>query len=226
MSDSSHQPVAPKASDPIVTRPRPKGLQFGLRTLFMLMAAIAVWTTYFSNRHHIAVLEAGITAMRPLAHELIVNDADKIAVVKLAELWYDENRWEISLPDGVYRLCLATREIDTDGLAPVVKSEPLAAGRHSLQLEQQEVNAGWRVTVAGDGKTLLAVEEPKPWYPGSGSTGGGLHSESAQLTPDQSVVLFRRRFTRPDGAGQVKSPSGPTEGILLWIEPNASPSRQ
>jgi hypothetical protein len=201
-------------------------LQFGLRTLFLLMAAIAVWTTYFSNRHHIAVLEAGIKAMRPLAHELTVTDADKIAVVKLAELWYDENRWEINLPDGGYRLCLATREIDSDGLAPVVKSEPLEAGRHSLQLEQQEIKAGWRVTVAGDGKTLLAVEEPKPWYPGSGSTGGGLYSEISQAAADQPLVLFRRRFFIPDGAGQFKTPSDPAEGILLWLEPHASPSRR
>jgi hypothetical protein len=186
--------------------------------LFLFMTAIAVWTVYFSNRHHIAALEARIAAMQPLAHELIVSDADKIAVVKLEELWYDENRWEISLPDKPYRLCLATHEIDNGGFAPAVKSQQLGAGRHLMALKQQPGNPGWRVAVAWDGKELLAVEEPPGWYPGKGSTGGGQYSQCAELAADQPVVLFRRRFSQPDGTGRVTTPSGPTEGILLWIE--------
>lgn len=221
MSDTSHQPTESSTSDPTVKRPNRKRWQFGVRSLFLLMTAIAVWTTYLSNCRHIAALEAGITAMRPLTHELIVDDADKIAVVKLEQLWIDENRWEISLPNGQYRLCMATREIDKDGLAPVVKSERIEPGGHSIALEQQQDDAGWRLTVAWDGKRLLTVEEPKKWYPGSGSTGGGQYEQSAQLAADQPVVLFRRRFTRPDGTGQVTESSGPTEGVLLWIEPRA-----
>jgi hypothetical protein len=182
------------------------------------MAAIAAWMAYFVNRRHNADLEARVNALVPLAHELVIEDPQKIAVVKLEEYWYDENRWEIHLPVGRYRLCVSTRGIDDTGLAPAVKSTPIEAGRHLLALEQRRVNDAWRVTVLGNGRELLAVEEPKTWDPGSGSEGGGQYAVSEPLPPDQPAVLFRRRFMRPNGKGGATTPLGPTEGILMWIE--------
>ncbi len=195
------------------------GSQIGLRALFLLMAAIAVWVIYFNNRRNIAALEIRITAMRPLAHELIIDDVNKIAVVKLAEMWYDENRWEIHLPDGQYRICLATRGIDQQGLAPVVKSERLGAGKHLIELEQERESDGARVIVSWDRVELISIREPKEWDPGSGSAGGGAYSQSTQLAADQPVILFRRRFSLKGSTGQITAPDGPTEGVLLWIEP-------
>jgi hypothetical protein len=185
------------------------------------MAAIAVWMAYFINRRHNAALEVRIKAMVPLAHELVIEDARKIAVVKLEEYWYDENRWEIYLPEGRYRLCIATHGIDDNGLAPVVKSTTIEAGRHVLALEQRRDNDVWRVTALWDGMERIAVEEPKDWDPGTGSMGGGQYALSEQLPPDQPAVLFRRRFMRADGKGRTTTPSGPTEGLLLWIERTA-----
>jgi hypothetical protein len=218
VSETSQQPVEPGTGLPATTRRDRKRWQVGVRTLFLLTAAIAVWLTYFINRRQNATLEARIRAMVPLAHELIVDDPKKIAVVKQEEYWYDENRWEIHLPDGRYRLCLATRGIDDRGLAPVVKSRPIKAGRHHLALEQRRDEDAWRVTVACDGTGFLAVEEPKDWDPGIGSSGGGQYSASEQLAADEPAVLFRRRFRREVSKGQRKIPKGPTEGLLLWIE--------
>jgi hypothetical protein len=218
VSDAPQQPGEPGGSIPAVKRRDRRRWQFGLRTLSLLMAAIAVWLTFFINRRHNATLEARIKAMVPLAHELVIEDAKKIAVVKLEEYWYDENRWDIYLPDGRYRLCLATREVDESGLAPVAKSRPIKAGRHRLALEQRRDGDVWRVTVAWDRTGLLAVEEPKDWDPGVGSSGGGDYSVGEQLAADKPAVLFRRRFTREVSEGQMTTPRGPTEGILLWIE--------
>jgi hypothetical protein len=111
------------------------------------------------------------------------------------------------LPDGKYRLCLATRGIDESGLAPVIKSEAIEAGRHAICLEQQNDNAGWLITAGWDGRRLLSVHEPKEWNPGSGSTGGGEYSQCTQLAADQPLILYRRRFNLPGGAGQVATPS-------------------
>ncbi len=142
--------------------------------------------------------------------------------MKREELWFDENQWELYLPPGAYRLCMATRQIDNHGLAPVVKSVPFFAGRHRLALEQRDLKSGWRVVVTCDGAERIVAEEPKGWDEGSGSTGGGEFSTNAQLPADQPVVLFRRRFSKrvPGQAGSSsQTPNGPTEGLMLWIEP-------
>ncbi len=203
-------------------KPRRRIWQIGLRTLFLLMTAAAVWTVYFSNRHALRSYEERIASMRPLARELNVEDTAKIAVVKLESHWYDENRWGVYLPPGKFRLCLATREIADAGLAPVVKSVPLVSGRTILELENVPTNEGWQVRVTRDGAAILTADELKAWYPSVGSVGGGQFDRSEQLPADKPVVLFRRRFSQPKPGGGSTTPAGPTDGIMLWIEPVAS----
>jgi hypothetical protein len=197
--------------------------QVGLPTLLLLMAAIAVWMTYFINRRQNARLEARIQALVPLVHELVIDDPAKIAVVQLEEYWHDDNRWEVYLPEGRYRLCLATRGIDDQGLAPVVTSRPIEAGRHLLTLEDRIDGDVRRVTVLGDGNEQLTVEEPEQRGPGSSSTTGTIGPTSQQLSADLPVVLFRRRFQRQDAKGRLISSHGWADGILLWIERTAGP---
>ncbi len=219
----------PAASDSVVASPiAPRRYrrfrQFTLRTLLLLTAAIAVWTLYFTNRRHIGLLEARVKVMWPMTHELIVNDPQRIAVVKLDQLWHDENIWKVYLPEGRYRLCVATRDVDQQGSAPVVKSVALDPGQHQLALQQRaegSVLPVWRVAVICNEAEVISVEEPAEWDPGKGSVGGGLFSECTQLPVDEQVVLLRRRFSRPNSAGQSSTPAGPTEGILLWIEREA-----
>jgi hypothetical protein len=220
VTEPTPQPSESRPDDAPAERPARKLWQVGLRTMILLTAAIAVWVTYYSNRKHNAELEARIAVLRPMAHELAIDDPSRIAVVKLEELWYDENRWELFLPEGRYRLCLATREIGQNGLAPVVKSARLGPGRHSLALEQQREGPGWRVAT-WDKTGRLEVDEPTEWDPGAGSTGGGEYSVSTQLPADKPAVLFRRIFSRRDAKGVSTTPAVPAEGILLWIEPDS-----
>lgn len=201
---------------------RPSGWQFGLRTLLLVTAGVAAWFSFFVNRHDIAVFEARIKAVRPLAHELIVEDASKAAVVKLAELWNYDDRWEIYLPDGQYRLCIATRGIDVKGLAVASKSVPISAGKHQLALLQHKIRSNEsanarRLKIEVDGETKLEVEETEEWFSG-GSMGGGDFSQCSQVPPDKPIVLYRRRFSRNNGKVGWTTPAEPVEGILLWIE--------
>jgi hypothetical protein len=218
VSVSSHQPHEPGNTIPAINRRERKVWQVGLRTMFLLIAAIAVWLTYFINRRHNATLVSRIRAMAPLAHELIVDNPKKIAVVKLEQYWFDDDRWEIYLPDGQYRLCVATRGIEEGKLAQVTKSQPIKAGRHHVALVKRLDKDIWRVTVAWDGAGLLAVEEPKDWDPGIGSFNDCRYSVSEQLAAEKPAVLFRARFMREIRNGQGLTRDGPTEGILLWIE--------
>lgn len=208
-----------------VDRPGRRRWQIGLRTLILLMAAVAVWLTYFVNRRHNASLERRISAISPLAHELIIDDPKKVAFVKLEEHWFDENRWEIYLPEGAFRLCLATRGIDIDGLAPVVISAPIASGTHHLVLEQERDQDLWRIKALWDESELITHEEPKNWG-GSGSTSTARSGQSAQSSPDQPILFLRRRFMRSDGSGRSTTRTGPTEGVLFWIERTAGPTAQ
>ena len=78
------------------------------------------------------------------------------------ELWMDDNRWEVYLPGGEYRLNLATRGIEGGGLVPPLKSVAIPAGRRQLQLEQKQESETYRVAVNIDGKKAMeAGEEPK-----------------------------------------------------------------
>jgi len=223
MSETLIEPTPAPGDIPPPARPNRRRLQVGLWTLFLLIAAIAVWVSYLTNQRHIISLEAQIKAMQPLAHELIIEDPSKIAVVKLEEMWSDDNRWDVSLPDGLYRICLATREINDSKLAPVAQSEPLAPGRHRLILVKELDKEVWRVTVSCDGKPLLTVAERKAWEPGLGSTSSSDISGSQQMAADKNLVLTRIRFMRSDGAGGSSLATGPAEGILLWIEPVEGP---
>ncbi len=149
MPDIPHQPSEPGDSQPATKGPRRQRWQVGLRTLILLVAAIAVWTTYFLNRHQNAALEARIKTMLPLAHELIADDPKKVAVVKLEENWFDENRWDIFLPDGEYRLCLAMRGIESDGLATAQKARELRLADIKLHWSSGEIKTVGRSRLSG-----------------------------------------------------------------------------
>ena len=95
-------------------------LQWDMQAMLLLTAVVAVWVPCFHLQERIARTEEKIDSMRNLARELIVDDPGKIAVVKQLETGWEENRWEIHLPDGEYAIRLATREIDRDGLSPTV----------------------------------------------------------------------------------------------------------
>ena len=198
--------------------------QFSLRTILLIMAVVGVWTAVLINRREIPLLTQRIKLMRPLARELVVKDEDKIAVVKCEETWYDENEWLIYLPSDRYQLSLATQQIDQNQTVPdPAKSVRLPAGQFRLALMQEKHNGGWRVRVTKDGQDLLTIDEPKEWYPSTGSVGGGHYSTTEQIGPPEHVVLFHRRFTRQVtiGPGTTSSqvPKEPSEGVALWIDP-------
>ncbi len=229
MTDSPPQDPSPEPGEPLEL-PRRSRWQIGLRTFSLFIVAIAVWMTDIANRRENARIQAGIETMLPIARELVITDPTQIAAVKRQEYWYDENIWDLHLPEGQFRLCLATREIDPKSsvLPPVVRSHPLGPGKHTVTLELDSTDDLWRVSVSIDKNKPLEVEEPKEWNEGHGSSGGSAISESRAFAPDKPVVLFHRRFSRrtknPSSGRQTsRTPSGPSEGIMIWIEPMPSP---
>ncbi len=215
MNSENRDPEERNTSKP---RKHPFAMQWSLQTLFLLTAVVAVWAGYLSYRRQLPRLEAEIAAMRRMAAELTVEDPGQIAVVKLPETWYDQQRWEIHLPFGAYEMHLATRQVGMEGLAPVLGEAPVSPGRHQVELQQVKVEDGWNLSVLIDGATLIEASEEPQWQSNGSSEGGGQYADSTQLPPNEPVVLFRRRFQRADKNGQYATPKQPSEGLLLWIE--------
>jgi hypothetical protein len=193
-------------------------LQWSLQTLLLLTAVVAVWTGYLHYRREIPQLEQEIEAMRWMTRELIVEDPHQAAVVKLDELWMDDHRWDVYLPEGTYVIRLATRKIGKQYPSPVTAEAPIAAGRHRIELQRDKGEEGWKITVLVDDEPSIETAETPDWDPGHGSEGSGGFSISTQLPPDKPIDLHRLRFKQATKPGQYKAPQEPTEGLLLWIE--------
>ncbi|QDV35152.1 hypothetical protein ElP_30550 [Tautonia plasticadhaerens] len=185
----------------------------------LLVAAVAVWTSYAVDRNRIATLERRIARDRPLVRELVVEDPRRLAAVKRETTWLGENRWEFYLPEGGHRLCLATREIPQAGLAAEGASLPLRPGRHVVVLETVDGAPLQRVVATLDGRHRLELEKPHAMGYGSESPADQVPS----APPDVPLVLHRLRYNQPLGQGRSGTPPGPTDGILLWIEPEPTP---
>ena len=171
------------------------------------MAAIAVWMTYFIDRRQRRALGAD-RGHRPAGPRTGREDPKQIAIVTLDTLWMDENRWEIHLPDGRYRLCLATGGIGEEGLVSTFESQSLAPGRHRLILEQRRAKGLCRVVARCDGADLITEEKPAGWDSGSSTTTGDDYSVSGQVPPEKPVILLRRRFMHDDSKVGSSTPGG------------------
>jgi hypothetical protein len=203
-------------SDTPATRERDRSRwQVRIRTLVLIMAAIAVWIAFFINRRQNALLRGRIHEMHLIARALVINDDQKIGVVGLEELWYDQDNWDIYLPPREYRLCIATRGITREGSPRGYKAKPIKPGRHRITLKKIKKGESWQVTVLTDGSEFLTVNEPWRWGDSSGSFGGDQFSISEQLPADLPVCLFRRQFMYELPARS----SDAANGIQLWLEP-------
>lgn len=203
-----------QASDPPVDSPKSRceRRRFGVSTLILSIAAIAVWLAFVANRHRIVTLRSRIEVMAKISPGLAVIDPTKIAIVKLDEDWFaDNNEWDIYLPTKGYRLRLATRSIEKTGTAPISKSVPIAPGRHRISLEKRGDGSRVVISVGCDGDRAIVIEESPDWAHSTlGTSVENFYRRSEQRPHDQPVALFRERF--------LKSTEGPTTGILLWIE--------
>ena len=213
------EPSEAAKTEKVAPRKRRCLWQWSLQTLLLLTAVVAVWVAYFHLRQQIGRLEQEVDSMQQMARELIIEDREQIAVVMLPQMWMDQSRWDIYLPEGKYVIRLATRQIDQKGLAPPVEQTPIPAGQHRIELMRSDEGAGRQLTVTVDDRPVIEAEEDSGWDPGGASSGGSQIGNCEQRSAQQPLVLFRRRFYRPSKGGQNVPPKGPSEGWMLWIEP-------
>ena len=225
-TSTSPNTSAPDTAVPESSAPNPpdvlprKRWQFNIRLILLAMAALGVWMAVVVNRRAIPRLQRRVDSIRPLLNrELQVKDESQIAIVNSEETWYDDNEWQVYLPSSGYQLSLATQQIDLKNTPAAGQTAPLPAGRFRLKLTQEQHDGGWRVMVTKDGEELLKIDEPLAFRPDRLTIGGTHFTTSRQFKPSETVVLFRRPSLR-----NSLSPTKPSEGLLLWIEPVTAPT--
>lgn len=214
--DAMPEPVDEPPGAPAGRRSR---WQFGLRAMLTLTALVAVWTAHVNNVREIHSLEGRIDALRPLVRDLDIPDPSFFAFVKLDALWFDDNRWDLYVPDGPFRVCLATRGIEWAGFPADFRWRPLSPGRHTMELRQSGDADAPRISVLVDGSPLMEAVETKDWSPNADtSTSEMSQGNAASWGRERCMFSFRRRFLVPQGDGSSAAPAGPGNGTLLWIE--------
>jgi hypothetical protein len=213
----------PNATSFEPTPPAERRWQLSLQTTCLMVLATAAGITVAINHREIPILKSRIESARALVRELDVTNPKAYHAVKLNQLWNDDERWEVYVPDGERRLYLATHEIKGAKTPPPVKSLPLRQGRHQFSLKTTRDAEGWRISVEVDDGSVIEANEPKSWNAGIGTSGGGEIANSTEFAPHKPLILFQQLMLVPDGAQSWTTPrSG--NGIQLWIDRDQPPS--
>ncbi|MDX2036748.1 MAG: hypothetical protein SFX72_08855 [Isosphaeraceae bacterium] len=190
-----------------------------MSTLLLLVSAVSVWTAFFTSYRRNREYTSRIAISRELSRELEVIDPTRPAVVKLLEEWYDENRWDVHLPEQS-RLHLATEGVSAGGLAVPSASAILEPGRRRVELRIEGNESEREMSVLVDGREAIRSRLPDTWNHASGSSGGSQVGSSRQFDRDAPLVLFRRRLHVTNGDRSTTPADGEkAAGAMLWIEP-------
>ena len=191
----------------------PIRFRWDLRTLFLLTAAVAVWTGYFRCRQPLPGLRDDISRMEEMTAELVIVDPKEITVAWQPQPWLDRPRWDIYVPGDGFVMRLATREIAFTGLAPIVAQAPISPGRHRIELRYTKKNEQWEISLRIDDRSVLTPNEPGEWHQEFGDCMGHWgcfrHPYNGRYAD-----LYRLRFVHPG----TPTNAPPANGLLLWIE--------
>ncbi len=142
--------------------------QISLRTLLLLTACAAVWSGVWIGTNEMERLQTILQQTRSLVRELVIHDRTRLAVIRQDEHFFDENKWQVYVPESGCTIHLVTtalgREPVTSG--PSEASAKLEYGVHTVELKVEELSDKWLVTVGRFGNrhsTATAKElESKP----------------------------------------------------------------
>jgi hypothetical protein len=184
--------------------------QWNLKTLLLLMAAIATWTAYICTTRLNQHLRSEVGTLRDLAGELVVTNAKQFAIVNSPDQWFDDFRWDVYLPPGSqYVIKLGTRELDETGIPEATQEVQLSPGRYQVHLEQVQRDNYCEINVEVDGHVVISDRESRTWSGFLIGLGDYTHTQqfptSKPLGLQQSRALVRLARPLPN----VR---------ILWIE--------
>ncbi len=200
-------------------------MQIGLRQILLFTLCVGVWLAYSVNQSENAKLKTKLVVLGKLSPELTVVDPTRIAIVCIESKWFSSKRWRVYIPSDNFQLCVATEKIDQFGIPENYKSSRLPIGSYEIQIDDQNESNGLRVLVSLDGKTCMDIHQEEVGNAGSWSSTRDDMGHSQQFIGNGPIDLHRRRNSVPVPGvpGSTMTPTVPSDGVLLWIQPN-SPS--
>ncbi len=191
--------------------------QWSLKTILLLTTLAAILVAWWQNGQSRSELKQKISLARRYLNELVVDDPQQFAATKLSPTWYGTNEWNVHLPSGHrYQLHFAVSNIDDSNFPEAIKSIAIESGRHSIEINTNNasINHGFQLVVDRS-TTETIVSQPIQKTYASSSTG---INQCGQQSITQPLVLYRLRFLTPSANGSYRTATGPTEGLLVWIE--------
>jgi hypothetical protein len=204
----THKSDNPDGTSQAASRKRPALLQWNLLSLFLLIAAVAVWAGYLRCLQRTSDLSRQVDIMLQVAADPGSDGAPKEILVRtVQDYWNDRLAWDLCLPDGKYSLRAATHGIEDRGIAPADFESPVQGGRHRIELQTSDNGKGYSVLV--DGRHVIDILRkpiPSPFSPFDDTLFDGTEDL------DKPLILFRCAFRWPNQTEME------TNGLLLWIE--------
>lgn len=184
--------------------------RFGLRSLLLLIAAVATWMSYYTGQHKIAESLKAIESLHALAPELHVRDPNEYACLAIDR---DDSirEYHCYLPlKGQYQINLVANQEFTmnDKVSPEFTAG-IAPGEHRILLE--ETNDKLLVTV--DDQPVFDISRKRPEST-SLSWSGANEGYRQQWHPIDAPLSLLRLTQRAANAKW----DAPGPGIILWIE--------
>ena len=200
--------------------------QSRLRTLLLLLTAIA--TTFSAWRVHreIEATNEKIEIARLLARDLKVSDESQYALVYENSVWEGERKHRIYLPPGRTYVLHVSLEAQyrvpaSKDTAPSIESITLDPGEHTIQhFFYIEKNGSTRIHVYCDDELIYDEVHGAGWLP---------YNYAFTEKTDEPLISIQRPTHTPleiwRGVWQHPPPPGYVErvrGLILWVEPDSS----
>ena len=213
MADALHEPVE---------APSPTRGQFGLRTLLLVLAAVGGWLAWRQAASDVEQIKRELPGLRRATRELVIEDATRFAVVEKPEIWPDEYRWEVYVPEGrMGHVHLALEGLTAKGYPKPTCSLAVQSGINRVEYQKSKTDSGWSFSLRS-GDEVEKTTRSKEWVKRTVFTNyvGRMtesHAQSTETPLDLLRVRVRESQLNTDAEEQAYN-AVEVEGELIWID--------
>jgi hypothetical protein len=190
-----------------------RNFRFGLRSLLLLFAAIGSWLVYAKHRETYVALDKEVAVMKRLLGEVSVTDDTQFAIAAEPAIWNDERVWNVYLPEGTFRICLAFQAVNDTSFPVHEHRARINSGHHRIVVRRDQkgtvsvlIDGDEVMTDVGEPKTIAAPQE-RNWFRPVQSNRTMQHSTETNL-----------ELVREVSVGTSGTAEGSPAGLLIWIE--------